>query len=386
MARSYEPAVIVRLPCCTVGTIWYIPGGKSKTRFQIPTRTQPKRPGDNTSADTPSKSKRLKTPGTRLEGNGDSDEAAGNVAEPGGSNNPESRREASGPAAPALAHAAASWPPSAVSSRRDISPEDFSKNAAAPEAKTAQIARRSVRIRMNVMDLHDIDIPRHRFEIKFFLEASWEVPDGEVILNYADEDSTGRPLMRGSDDIVRAGSDDIVPRVVPMLRRRNSSNAMSTGSDLPRALSRFSSCVFEGDNDTLSAPFDGSQFPFTSHTALSADGEKPAKLRWTPRLSFANQLELDKEEEIFETYKYKRSSSTALPRPVVVYRLRGTGVFQEHFELHAFPFDAQDLQICITSKHQPHALRLHKNPDIVEYKPVIPSGHFLLQDEYVTLV
>ena len=70
----------------------------------------------------------------------------------------------------------------------------------------------------------------------------------------------------------------------------------------------------------------------------------------------------------------------------MVYRLRGTGVFQERFELHAFPFDAQDLQICITSKHRPHVLRLHKNADTVKYKPVIPSGHFLLQDEYVTHV
>jgi len=331
----------------------------------MPLRLRPKRPGDNASTDTPSNSKRLKAPGT-LRGVGDSDGAAGgNVTEFTDSSKPESRRGASGPASPALAHAAASWPPSVVSSK--------SSKAISPD----------VRIRVNVMNLLDIDIPRHRFEIKFFLEASWEVPDSEVefILHYADEDSTGRPLMlRDSDNIVRAGST--TPQDVPMLRRHTSSGAVSNGSDLPKESSSFCSRDFEGDNDT-SAPFDGSQFPFTSHTANCADSERPAKLRWTPRLSFANQLELDKQEDFFETYKYNRNSSVKMPRPVVVYRLRGTGVFQERFELHAFPFDAQDLQICITSKHL--SLRLHMN-DTVKYKPVIPYRHFFLQDEYVTLV
>jgi hypothetical protein len=44
------------------------------------------------------------------------------------------------------------------------------------------------------------------------------------------------------------------------------------------------------------------------HSALDEDGFPPPKLRWTPRLSFGNELSLYKQEEAFDTFKFKHNS------------------------------------------------------------------------------
>ena len=41
-----------------------------------------------------------------------------------------------------------------------------------------------------------------------------------------------------------------------------------------------------------------------------------------------------------------------MPRPVVCYRLRAAGSFAEHYELHNFPFDAQDLSVQVVSWYE----------------------------------
>jgi len=75
------------------------------------------------------------------------------------------------------------------------------------------------------------------------------------------------------------------------------------------------------------------------------------KIRWTPRLDFDNIVELRDKEDWFRVYNRTRDNRTLLHCPVVCYRLRATGVFRERFELHSFPFDSQDLQIQMVSRH-----------------------------------
>jgi len=73
--------------------------------------------------------------------------------------------------------------------------------------------------------------------------------------------------------------------------------------------------------------------------------------RWTPKLHFYNILELRDREDWHVVYTHDRCRTKPLAEPVVCYRMRGTGVFRERFELHQFPFDSQDLQIQIVSMH-----------------------------------
>ena len=79
----------------------------------------------------------------------------------------------------------------------------------------------------------------------------------------------------------------------------------------------------------------------------------------------------------------------ALHHPVVCYKIRGRGIFQERFELGEFPMDAQDLQVDIISMRplkmigdrEVADLKLVKNVNPA-YSPVIPNKDFLLSDEY----
>ena len=78
-----------------------------------------------------------------------------------------------------------------------------------------------------------------------------------------------------------------------------------------------------------------------------------------------------------------------LQHPVVCYKIRGRGVFQERFELGEFPVDAQDLQVDIVSMRplrmldgrEVADLKLVKNANPA-YSPVIPNKDFLLSGEY----
>ena len=129
-------------------------------------------------------------------------------------------------------------------------------------------------------------------------------------------------------------------------------------------------------------------FPYRgSSMGASADAR-----RWTPRLEFSNVISLEDREEWMKVYTHRCSGTRdLLPHPVVCYRLRAKGTFKERFELHRFPFDSQDLQLQIVSKHEArsdggeanksrNAFALVKNEG--KYEGVVPHDTFMLQDEY----
>jgi hypothetical protein len=98
----------------------------------------------------------------------------------------------------------------------------------------------------------------------------------------------------------------------------------------------------------------------------------------TPRLSFENSLEL-KTAERWVSVKWDPVD----PRPTVTYKLRALGDFYERYELWAFPFDSQDLQIVLVSSFEyidsgkvaPLKLKLKKASKVNWEK-------FLIRDEY----
>jgi hypothetical protein len=101
-------------------------------------------------------------------------------------------------------------------------------------------------------------------------------------------------------------------------------------------------------------------FPF-----ITSDNER---LR-TPRLSFENCLDLKGAE------RWVSVAWTNQDGPTVTYRLRALGEFYERYELWAFPFDSQDLQLVLISSYVdlyayvdnlnavPVALQLRSDPD-----------------------
>ena len=97
----------------------------------------------------------------------------------------------------------------------------------------------------------------------------------------------------------------------------------------------------------------------------------------TPRLSFENSLEL-KTAERWVSVKWDLGD-----RPTVTYKLRALGDFYERYELWAFPFDSQDLQIVLVSSFEysdsdnvaPLMLELKKESKVNWEK-------FLIRDEY----
>ena len=68
--------------------------------------------------------------------------------------------------------------------------------------------------------------------------------------------------------------------------------------------------------------------------------------------------------------------------PTVTYRLRALGEFYERYELWAFPFDSQDLQLVLISSYayvdNAVPLQLKSDPD----RSNVNSKFFLLRDEY----
>ena len=211
---------------------------------------------------------------------------------------------------------------------------------------------RIVKVRMNVFDVNDIDIPGHSFTSDFFLEVAWD----------------DMPASKSSSPQIGAPS-----------------------LDMDRdAISPISADMEDEDDDAM--PFE-SMFPYKR-------SRHPR--RWTPRLNFSNLVkELRDREEWVIVYKNERGSNgDAQPKrlqyPRVCYRTRVKAKFQERFELQAFPLDAQDLQIEIVSmrhqiKHKPFGMKLTStggdevelvgNSDIS--RPfVVPTTTFLLKEEY----
>ena len=92
---------------------------------------------------------------------------------------------------------------------------------------------------------------------------------------------------------------------------------------------------------------------------------------------------------ILSVYTTTEDGSKVLEHPVVCYKIRGRGVFQERFELGEFPVDAQDLQVDIVAmrpirmigKEEVEDLDLVKNVS-PHYSAVIPTKEFLLMDQY----
>ena len=182
---------------------------------------------------------------------------------------------------------------------------------------------REVKVRMNVFDVDTIDIPGHSFSCDVFLEVSWDEREFKL-----------RTSPRGGDGPPTEDKD------------------MDENSEDEEA-------DFNGDG----VPFER-MFPYKF---------SPSRRRWTPRLYFGNIVEeLREREEWVVVYQYDESGQQQqqqhfqhdepnrqhpLPQqerkpeqlPRVCYRLRIKAKFQERFELHEFPVDAQDLQIEIIS-------------------------------------
>lgn len=146
---------------------------------------------------------------------------------------------------------------------------------------------REVRVRLSVYDITSIDEKEGAFSCSFFVEVSWEDPD----------------LKRQADDCGRG--------------------EVEGGAEL-------------GAWEQM--------FPYVR----CAHGTSK---RWSPRLNFENIIGApsDDVEKWHRVFFYSRDGNTLLPAPVVCFRMSGSGTFRESYELHRFPFDAQDLSITITS-------------------------------------
>ena len=85
------------------------------------------------------------------------------------------------------------------------------------------------------------------------------------------------------------------------------------------------------------------QFPYRPQ-------QNNSELRWTPRLNFGNNIQIDPDdrEDWYSCYT-KDAHGNEEPFPVVVYKVRAIGTFHTNYNLESFPFDAQDLKIVIQS-------------------------------------
>ena len=85
------------------------------------------------------------------------------------------------------------------------------------------------------------------------------------------------------------------------------------------------------------------QFPYRPQ-------QNNSELRWTPRLNFGNNIQIDPDdrEDWYSCYT-KDAHGNEEPTPVVVYKFRAIGTFHTNYNLESFPFDAQDLKIVIQS-------------------------------------
>ena len=204
-----------------------------------------------------------------------------------------------------------------------------------------------VRVWVAVSNLISIDIPKHQFTVKFSLEASWLAPEDELHFYEQSDGMGGSPL---SSHVMRGHS----------------------------SMDTIHGCAGRSnwESDT--------QFPPASKFD---DG---ARYRWTPRLEFENCLALEDKYERYREYEFDEETSKRWidlgKRPTIVYRLRGQGTFQERFELCKFPFDAQDLQITMMSKHNvgPNwtVPKLVKNSNSKKYRSTLPTEKFLISEEY----
>ena len=145
-----------------------------------------------------------------------------------------------------------------------------------------------VRVRLSVYDITSVDVKTHSFTCNFFAEISWIDPE-----------------LKGlsvDDPTTAVGSGWDVNHWEPM-------------------------------------------FPYKR----VREAGKPTR-RWTPRLNFSNIVDLaDDCEKWARVFFFEDDHVTPLPAPVVCYRISSTATFKEHYELHRFPFDAQDLQIGFVS-------------------------------------
>jgi hypothetical protein len=111
---------------------------------------------------------------------------------------------------------------------------------------------------------------------------------------------------------------------------------------------------------------------------------------WTPRIVLRNEVEYDEQtnERWFTPFFYDDEGSE-LEWPVVCERRNSTATFAEHFELQAFPYDAQDLSITLMSARaiivagqtEDDAVRLVQNLN-PHYVSTVDVGSFILSDEY----
>ena len=166
-------------------------------------------------------------------------------------------------------------------------------------------------------DLISVDLKNHTFTLELFLEVSWEVAK-ETIHEGDYQDS-----LMGRD------------------------------------------CFLDVDGFET-------QFPYH---------RKPERRKWSPRLEFQNlvKLEDDSTSRWIKLFTLKDDESEALNRPVICFCLAALGEFREHFELEDFPFDSQDLQIRVISRHRELPLEPNRSQ---KYRPVIPHREFLCSEEY----
>ena len=153
-------------------------------------------------------------------------------------------------------------------------------------------AHQHVRLRVNFYNVSSIEVARHRFDCDLFLEASW-TDRGALKL--------GRSGQSSNNDAVMAPENSMVGRLAP-------------------------TSAWE-------------QPPFNQ-------ASNAGKL-WTPRLRVRNMLAqaADADNEEWYTVYYRDESGQQLESPIVCQKRRISGTFYEHFELAAYPWDAQDLTI-----------------------------------------
>ena len=186
-------------------------------------------------------------------------------------------------------------------------------------------ANQHVRVRVNFYNVSSIEVARHRFDCDLFIEASW-TDRGALKL--------GRPAQDGT-----CATD----------------TGMMVGGLAP--------------TEAWEQP------PFNR--------AKNAGKLWTPRLRVRNVLAQGAEadnEEWFTVY-YCKENGQQLDSPIVCQKRRISGTFYEHFELAAYPWDAQDLTISSKcGNHTPDGCccRCHL---LVIYSP--PTTPHLLQSNRI---
>ena len=113
---------------------------------------------------------------------------------------------------------------------------------------------------------------------------------------------------------------------------------------------------------------------------------------FTPKLIFANLVRQETPfNEFYEVNKAdgkwavpnENGTVTLREAAIVCWRVIGTGIFQNNFDLHRFPFDSQTLTIKLLSDLHVKDVRLVRNMK-ADYHSLVQKDAFELKDEYVS--